>query len=88
MYLTLFYTGDFTPICLPLNGSTTSGERLIGQTGVAAGWSTMNPECECRKSLVRLYIVCWGFQLTLVVERAPLGEQLEQSRSDEVKILM
>ncbi|KAH8354355.1 hypothetical protein KR084_008734, partial [Drosophila pseudotakahashii] len=36
--------GLFTPICLPLNGSTTLGNRLIGQTGVAAGWSTGNPE--------------------------------------------
>ncbi|XP_041675109.1 CLIP domain-containing serine protease 14D [Drosophila eugracilis] len=36
--------GALTPICLPLNGSTTLGNRLIGQTGVAAGWSTGNPE--------------------------------------------
>ncbi|XP_017117549.1 CLIP domain-containing serine protease B9 isoform X2 [Drosophila elegans] len=36
--------GAFTPICLPLNGSTNLGNRLIGQTGVAAGWSTGNPE--------------------------------------------
>ncbi|XP_017057615.1 CLIP domain-containing serine protease 2 isoform X2 [Drosophila ficusphila] len=36
--------GAFTPICLPLEGSTTLGNRLIGQTGVAAGWSTGNPE--------------------------------------------
>uniref|UniRef100_A0A6P4EC95 Proclotting enzyme n=1 Tax=Drosophila rhopaloa TaxID=1041015 RepID=A0A6P4EC95_DRORH len=36
--------GVFTPICLPLNESTTLGNRLIGQTGVAAGWSTGNPE--------------------------------------------
>ncbi|KAH8292220.1 hypothetical protein KR054_007124, partial [Drosophila jambulina] len=33
-----------TPICLPLNSSTTLGNSLVGQTGVAAGWSTRNPE--------------------------------------------
>ncbi|KAH8265233.1 hypothetical protein KR038_001881, partial [Drosophila bunnanda] len=38
--------GDITPICLPLNNSTTLGNRLIGQTGVAAGWSTRNPESD------------------------------------------
>ncbi|BFF90851.1 CLIP domain-containing serine protease 14D [Drosophila madeirensis] len=32
----------FTPICLPLNSSETLGIRLIGQSGVAAGWSTSN----------------------------------------------
>ncbi|XP_039492844.1 CLIP domain-containing serine protease 2 [Drosophila santomea] len=36
--------GTFTPICLPLNGSTTLGNRLIGQTGVVAGWSIGNSE--------------------------------------------
>ncbi|XP_001358596.5 CLIP domain-containing serine protease 14D [Drosophila pseudoobscura] len=34
----------FTPICLPLNSTETLGNRLIGQTGVAAGWSTSNSE--------------------------------------------
>ncbi|KAH8381776.1 hypothetical protein KR009_000171, partial [Drosophila setifemur] len=40
----------FTPICLPLNASSTLGIGLIGQTGVAAGWSTMSPESESRNS--------------------------------------
>ncbi|KAH8243062.1 hypothetical protein KR032_004139, partial [Drosophila birchii] len=35
---------SITPICLPLNSSTTLGNGLIGGTGVAAGWSTRNPE--------------------------------------------
>ncbi|XP_032579222.1 serine protease 7 isoform X1 [Drosophila sechellia] len=36
--------GTFTPICLPLNGPITLGNRLIGQIGVAAGWSIGNTE--------------------------------------------
>ncbi|KAH8347355.1 hypothetical protein KR059_009611, partial [Drosophila kikkawai] len=44
---------SITPICLPLNSSTTLGNRLIGQTGVAAGWSTTNPESESRKNVDR-----------------------------------
>ncbi|KAH8336529.1 hypothetical protein KR074_005956, partial [Drosophila pseudoananassae] len=46
VYVTPFLAGAFTPICLPLNVSTTLREGLVGQTGVAAGWSTMNPESE------------------------------------------
>lgn len=30
----------FTPICLPLNETTALADRLIGQTGVVAGWSS------------------------------------------------
>ncbi|XP_060650768.1 phenoloxidase-activating factor 3 [Drosophila nasuta] len=31
---------SFTPICLPLNSTAALANRLIGQMGVAAGWST------------------------------------------------
>ncbi|EDW81244.2 uncharacterized protein Dwil_GK11131 [Drosophila willistoni] len=36
--------GNFTPICLPTNSSAGPADRLIGQLGVAAGWSSSNPE--------------------------------------------
>ncbi|XP_064550504.1 melanization protease 1 [Drosophila montana] len=31
---------NFTPICLPLNSTAALADRLIGQMGVVAGWST------------------------------------------------
>ncbi|KAL7730413.1 hypothetical protein ACLKA6_016642 [Drosophila palustris] len=31
---------NFTPICLPLNSTSALANRLIGQMGVVAGWST------------------------------------------------
>ncbi|XP_022211190.2 transmembrane protease serine 9 [Drosophila obscura] len=46
----------YTPICLPLNSSEALGNRLIGQTGVAAGWSTSNSEGNVSTSSMARFI--------------------------------
>ncbi|KAH8306288.1 hypothetical protein KR018_006174, partial [Drosophila ironensis] len=44
-------TGSIAPICLPLNSTPAIMQRLVGQAGVAAGWSTISPESESRNRL-------------------------------------